>query len=113
MLANLFDIARLVYRVKMATDLFDTAPCRANDVIVGCEILDEEVLSCSGVDLISVIRHGLSTAGLVEREVDLKPKSLQKLKCSYPDLWIDHIDIARYEKPDARAFAICRFSDRC
>src|ERR1700757_3008919 len=113
MLANVFDIARLVYRVKVATNLFDTAPCRANDVIVGCKILDEEVLSCSGVDLISAVRHGLTTAGLVKREVDVEPKFLQKLQCSYPDLWIDHIYIARYEKPDARAFAVCRFSDRC
>jgi hypothetical protein len=61
------------------------------------------MLSGSSVGLVAAIRHGLSAAGLVEREVHIESESLQKLQGSNSDFREDHVDIAGYEKTDPLA----------
>jgi hypothetical protein len=99
-LANMLDFVRLFDSVEMASNLFDAAPSRPDDVIERGEILHKEMLSSSSVGLVAAIRHGLSAAGLVEREAHIETESLQKLQGRNSDLRKDHVDIAGYKEAD-------------
>jgi hypothetical protein len=103
MLPNVPNIICLFDGIEMASDLFDAATCRADDVVIAPKVLNKEILSSCGVGLIAAIRHRLSAAGLVEREMYIEPESLQKLQSSDSDFREDHVDIAGYEKTDPLA----------
>ena len=87
--------------IEMASDLFDAATCWADDVVIAPKVLNKEVLGSCGIGLISAVRHRLSAASLVEREMHIEPKSLQKLQGSNSDLREDHVDIAGNEETNA------------
>src|ERR1700750_1015461 len=105
MLTNMLHFVRLVYRIKVATDLFDAASCRSNDIFVCRKVFDEEVFSRCSIDLISAVGHGLPAAGLIERAPPVEAESLQELQSSYPDFWIDYVDVAGDKETDARVSA--------
>jgi hypothetical protein len=101
MLPNVPNIICLFDGIEMASDLFDAATCRADDVVIAPKVLNKEVLGSCGIGLIPAVRHRLSAASLVEREMHIEPKSLQKLQGSNSDLREDHVDIAGNEETNS------------
>jgi hypothetical protein len=101
MLPNVPNIICLFDGIEMASDLFDAATCRADDVVIAPKVLNKEVLGSCGIGLIAAIRHRLSAAGLVEREIHIEPESLQKLQGSNSDFRENHVDIAWNEETNS------------
>src|SRR5580698_10309940 len=101
-LPDMYDFVRLLDRVVVAANLLDAASGGPDDKFKFAKILYEESLSCRSVAFVPAIRHRLPTASLIEREMDLQPKFLKKLKRGNSDLWIDHVDIAGNEKTHAQ-----------
>jgi hypothetical protein len=100
-LPNVLNIICLFDAIEMASDLFDAAPSWPDDVIERGEILHKEMLSGSSVGLVAAIRHGLSAAGLVEREMHIESESLQKLQGSNSDFREYHVDITGNEETNS------------
>jgi hypothetical protein len=100
MLPNMPNIICLFDGIEMASDLFDTAARRADDVVIAPKVLNKEILGSCCIGLIAAIRHRLPAACLVEWVIYMEPEPLQKLKSGYPNLGKDHVNIAGYKEAD-------------
>lgn len=84
MLPNVPNIICLFDGIEMASDLFDAATCRADDVVIASKVLNKEVLGSCGIGLIPAVRHRLSAASLVEREMHIEPNLSRSCRVAIP-----------------------------
>src|ERR1700746_2631646 len=107
----------LFHGIEVTPHLLHAASGRSNDAIKILEGADKQSLGGRSVAFISTVGHGLSAACLIQGITHIQPESLQELERSYPNLGIDHVDVARYEKANShalwglsstRCFGLCR-----
>src|ERR1700747_680336 len=115
--ANVLDFIGLFHGIEVTPHLLHAASGRSNDAIEILEVVDKQSLSGGSVAFISTVGHGLPAACLSKWITHIQPESLQELERSYPNLGIDHVDVARYEKANShalwglsptRCFGLCR-----
>src|ERR1700746_2318930 len=114
---DVLDFIGLFHGIEVTPHLLHAASGRSNDAIEILEVVDKESLSGRRVSFISTVCNWLAAACLIQWITHIQPESLQELERSHPNLGIDHVDVARYEKADShalwglsstRCFGLCR-----
>ena len=81
---------------------------RSDDVVVSVKHVDEFCGERPGLFHVATVCHGLSTASLFCREHNLNAEMFQHRHSCHPDVWIELIDVARYEQGDFHEFTTWR-----
>ena len=97
---DMLHIPSLLQRVKVMPYLLHTASGRPDDAVVLFEIFDKEAFGGGCIYFVSAIGHWLPAAGLIQRIIHVQAESFQEFQGGYPDLGINHIDVAGYKQAD-------------
>jgi hypothetical protein len=97
--ANLARLGRLCVRIEVEAHMVDAASRGTDDRVELFEATYEESLRRGSVVLAAAVRHGLTTASLVERVLDGTTELLEKLESRDAHLGEERVDGTWNEEP--------------